>query len=188
MGAKDTKKLMDGLKAEIQGMAPDNVAFGPRVTEYTRLMVQVQAETKAENSAAIADVTGKLAQGIYSLAESLGIEALVGEPVLRVMYTFTPATGDNGATVGVVLNPTRISSRVKKPKAEGEEATGNGERRDLDAIFEANANEVDLARKAEIEAEKVAGTITAKQANSRQWALKNTVANGGHYKAGGNGS
>jgi hypothetical protein len=167
---------MDILRTAIAENGADSPTFAQDVATYTALLTEYDSTVRAENASAIDDAKVRLAEGIHSLVESLGLADLLREPVSSVRYTFTAGEEDDPDVASVVLNPTgrAKSTTSAKPRA----STGNGDRRDLQAIFEANANEDERAKASEIEGKhgKDGTDPDPKKFNSNMWSLKNRVA------------
>ena len=94
------------------------------------------------------------------------------EPIKRIVYDFTPADGETGEVVSILVNPTRTTRKASTATANGDRQT-----RDLQAIYDAHATDEDRADAAKIEAEFGGDPKKdSKRFNSKMWALKSKVA------------
>ena len=161
---------IDALRANL---IPTSETFNEDVTTYTALLAAHTAAQRTENASMLDDAKGKLGTGINSLVESLKIGDLMLERINRVVWEYVAGEGEEEDTIRVFVNPssTRKSST---PRA----ASANGDRRDLQAEYEAAATPEDRDAYAKVESELgVDGTAPdAKKRNSQLWSIKNRVA------------
>lgn len=183
-------ELRDGPLS--QGPAADG--FDAAVMEYSSLIASTKNARVQANETAISVARGQLGAGIQALVDSLALADLKQEPITRVVWTVSDErTSDDGtvtpASVTVAINASatnvRRTSGPRKPRADGEASSG----RDLAPIFEAHANEKDLADMAALdiqyESSKNDGGLvegdddflTAKVYGAKKWSLRNRVAN-----------
>jgi hypothetical protein len=166
----DMLKLLDPTMPEFNALAAD----------YVTLLEQLRTQVRAESEGAITTAKDSLATMITAAVENLKLPALLDEVVTKVMYTFTPAVEKDGDTPAqaakahVTLNPSGKATATRRAST-----GGNGDRRNLIEIFEANATDGEQAKMAELTAKYGEGGPEAdpKKFNSNTWGLKNTVAN-----------
>lgn len=182
---KQVVERMEELRKGVLSLGPADEGFNTAVVEYSGLLEEHRNLTVQANESAISDGKARLAEGIQTLVDSLGLADLKQEPITYV--TWKVVTGeDDSSHVEVGLNPTVTAPKRRAPRKSGGGDGVKGEGRDLETIFETHATPDE---KAKMENVKNGYTSSGKdyvdpdsdegkkKANSRSWALKNQVAN-----------
>jgi hypothetical protein len=127
----------------------DPPTFDADTATYTTLRVEYGKAREEEMKEATGGVKDKLAIGVEALVSELGIAEILGERVAAIRFDFLESKAPMGESPGrdamivVTLNPgLRAKPRI----------TRSGTRRNLNGIFQANANSEERAKWAAIEA------------------------------------
>lgn len=114
-----TQSKMDTLRATIATKAQAGEDFTSETVEYAAAIAAHKGLFKSVNQNAIDEETSQVGQGLLTLVSASKLEALMGEPITSVYWTFTPGEGENGPLVVCGINVKARATKAPVAKGEG---------------------------------------------------------------------